>query len=140
MAPITYYYLFSLILVAGVVLWLIISLSIKLNSEIVFGKISTEGTPRHDRLFRAASNKNILLLSASLFALLANLAVSVITVLSQESSDKYILLVGGPIVVFIGLLIIILKIRRDLQALPPEDGSNTGYAHKRENKDDSRLS
>lgn len=139
MAPVSYYYLLSLILTGGAFLWLFNLLFISLKGRTAFGKISTEGTPGHDRLLKLASRKNILLTIFAVLILLANLTVSIFVALSLKESDKYILLISMPIVVAILYTLGALKLRKDFKTLHLKSENHKKNANHR-NKDDSWLS
>ena len=140
MAPVSYYYLLSLILTVGSMLWLVNILYIKLKGKTLFGKISAEGTVEHDRLLTLASTKRILVTAVASTTLLANQAISVYVVLNQVHPDKYILLISMPIVVAVVYILGVMKLRKDFKAFHPENKDREKNIDKRIPRDDSWLS
>lgn len=140
MAPISYYYLISLALVGGGALWFVSLLLIRIRGVTILGKVSKKGTPSHDRLLKLASNRNIWITSTVLLILVLNLIMSALLVLGLKDQNKFLLLIGMPIVIAVVYILGVLKMRKDYKYLRLDVNARKITTHKDIGKDDSWLS
>jgi len=97
MALINYYYLISLAITGGALYWLANLLFLKFLGRAVFGQVFKKGTPEHSRMVSMSNRKSIAIACAIAAMTVANLYLSIVTVLQQDSPNKYGLLIGVAI-------------------------------------------
>jgi len=97
MAPTSYYYLIS-VAIAGSALYILANLLfLKFLGRAVFGQIYKKGTPEHTKMLTMSNRKSIAVSCAIVAVTLANLYLSIVTVLKLDSPEKYGLLIGVAI-------------------------------------------
>ncbi len=139
MAPITYYYFFSIISLLGIGTWLVNLIYMKLRNRTIFGRVYTVGTPVYKRVMKVASGRNILIISAITLLVLINLVWSVVMVLKVNTSDAHLLLVIAPIVSLIGWVFMMIRLPKEYRIGPEKENEKTPRKHDK-SKDDSWLS
>jgi len=141
MAPITYYYLFSIITAAGPLLWIANIVYLKTKGRTTFGQAYVVGSPEHKHIMRIARGKNLVITIIIALLALANLAWSIITVLRVNTPSARQLLVAAPIVLLIAGIFGIAKLRKEYQTTIPTEGERKKTVRKHsKGKDDSWLS
>ena len=101
MAPLSYYYSLSLIL-AGLGIYLLANfLTLKFLGTMVFGRVYKTNTPEYKRMLAQASIKAFVISSILNVIFIANLVLSIITIINSIWPDRYGLLIFLPIVVII---------------------------------------
>lgn len=112
MAPKTYYYLISTILLIGVVLFIADLLFLRAKGKTTFGLTFKSGTPEYKRLVSLASNRNIGLWVLFAILLLVNFLNSANVLRHLHTANGQVVLIGGPIVVLLGFLLASLPWRK----------------------------
>jgi len=109
MAPISYYYLISVAITGGALYWLANLLFLKFLGRAIFGQVYKKGTPEHSKMVELSNWKSISISCAIAAVIIANLCLSIVTVLNFDLPDKYGLLIGVAIfaVIFFAVAIAI---------------------------------
>jgi len=109
MAGETYYFLFSLILVLGILLHGINLIYLRLRGKTTFGQAFKRGSPEYDRIIKLATNGKIAIVALILLVFIANFAYSVVRITRLDTPDANFLLVAAPIfaLVFLAGMVII---------------------------------
>jgi len=136
MAPTSYYYLISVAIAGGALYVLANLLFLKFLGRAVFGQIYRKGTPEHSKMLTMSNRKSISVACAVVALTLANLYLSIVTVLNLDSPDKYGLLIGVAIfaVIFFAVAIVIQHHQYKIV------DTNDEKLKEKSNKDDSWLS
>lgn len=87
MAPVTYYFLFSLIFASMSVLYLVNLMLLRADGKTTFGLSYKPGTPEYKRVIRLASNRNIAIMSGLAIVLMANFVWNVYEYIHRYSSE-----------------------------------------------------
>ncbi len=140
MAPVTYYYFFSIISLLGISSWLINLIYMRLRNRTIFGRVYTVGTPVYKRVMKVASGSNVLITSVITLLALLNLVWSVVMVLRVNTSDARLLLVIAPIVSLIGWVFMMIKLPRQYGIVGPEKEHGKVSRKHDKSKEDSWLS
>lgn len=106
MAGESYYFLFSLILVLGVLLILVNLLLIRTKGKTTFGIAHEPGTPEYRKGIEFASTRNIAIATIIALILIANLTYDVNRLLHLDGYPRGILpYIAGFVVLMFGLMI-----------------------------------
>lgn len=116
MAPETYYYLFSLITVAGTILWFVNLLYIRLRGGTTFGIHVKLGSPEHKRIVRLASNRNLAIASILGLVFIIGLVGSVKRLVNLSTQDARSILIFAPVAVVLMYLAMIYVVRKQISA------------------------
>ena len=114
MAPYTYYYLFSLIAVAGIVLWFANLLYLRTKGGTTFGIHVKLGSPEYKRAAKLASNRNIATASILGLVFLASLIDSMNRLVRLGTQDARSILIFAPIAVVVMFFAMILVVRKQI--------------------------
>lgn len=140
MAPITYYYLFSIIALLCIGTWLINLIYMRIKSRTIIGRSYKAGTAVYERVMKVASIRNIFITTAITLFALANLLLSVVTVLQVNTEDARLLLVAAPVISLIIWVGIMVKARKDYGTNQSGKNVNSKKSPERGKDDDSWLS
>ena len=140
MAPVTYYYIFSITTAAGSLLWLANLALLKMKGRTTFGRVYMIGSPDHEYMMRLARGRNLAIAVTITLLTLTNLAWSVITVLNVNTPSAHILLVAAPIVLLAAWAFATIKFRKEYGTGGPSEGAYKKATHKHDKDNDSWLS
>jgi len=100
MTSISYYYLISVILFAGVLLFIINMICLRKSGRTTFGQVYPVGKADYKSIVKKLANRRNLIIAIVLaFLLLANLVWSILMVLRLGATDSIFLLIFAPVLV-----------------------------------------
>lgn len=141
MAPVTYYYLFSILLAVTPLFWLINLVYLKKKGRTILGQVYPIGTPDYKSIVKKLANRrNILITIVITLLALINLAWSIVTVTSVNTSNAQLLLVAAPIVILIAWAFMMTKARKEYGTNSSGKESYKKAPRKHTKDDDSWLS
>ena len=139
MAPLSYYYMFSIIFAAGTLFFLINLILVRLKGRAVFGQLHKAGTPEHKRFMQIAGTRNLIIATIIFLFLLAHLIWIISVILNVNTPSAHALLIIVPAFIAIITIACIPSFRKSSKDFGYNNASISPGKKKRKHtsKDDS---